>query len=122
MPQITQLPLIFFSQLFWLLVVFAVIFFGIGGGVLPKIRGTVVLRVKTIGEDLERERAARPAAEATQAEWRTRMDVARAEAARLAQEAKQASARDTEAKVTAAAGQINDQVESVGAKIRAALD
>ena len=25
MPQITQLPLIFFSQLFWLLVVFAIL-------------------------------------------------------------------------------------------------
>jgi F-type H+-transporting ATPase subunit b len=122
MPQIEQLPYIFFSQLFWLLVVFGIIFFGIGRGMLPKIQGTVELRDKKIGEDLERAQAARAEAEATEAEWRTRMDAARAEAARLAQEAKQASTRDTEAKVSAAAGQINDKVESAGAKIRAALD
>ena len=41
MPQITQLPLIFFSQLFWLLVVFAIIFFGIGRGMLPKIQSAL---------------------------------------------------------------------------------
>ena len=122
MPQITQLPFIFFSQLFWLLVVFGILFFGIGRGMLPKIQGTVELRDKKISEDLERAQAARAEAEATEAEWRTRMDAARAEAARLAQEAKQASARETEAKVSAAAGQINEKVESAGAKIRAALD
>jgi F-type H+-transporting ATPase subunit b len=122
MPQITQLPFIFFSQLFWLLVVFGVLFFGIGRGMLPKIQGTVELRDKKISEDLERAQAARAEAEATEAEWRTRMDAARAEAARLAQEAKQASARETEAKVSAAAGQINEKVESAGAKIRAAVD
>jgi F-type H+-transporting ATPase subunit b len=121
MPQIEQLPYIFFSQLFWLLVVFAAIFFGIGRGMLPKIQGTVELRDKKISEDLERAQTARAEAEATEAEWRTRMDAARAEAARLAQEAKQASARDTEAKVSAAAGQINDKVESASAKIRAAV-
>ena len=122
MPQITQLPFIFFSQLFWLLVVFGILFFGIGRGMLPKIQGTVELRDKKISEDLERAQAARAEAEATEAEWRTRMDAARAEAARLAQEAKQASARETEAKVSAAAGQINEKVESAGAKIRAAVD
>ena len=84
--------------------------------------GTVELRDKKIGEDLERAQAARAAAEATEAAWRARMDDARAEAARLAQEAKQASAQDTEAKVNAAADKINDRVESASAKIRAAVD
>ena len=55
MPQITQLPLIFFSQLFWLLVVFAIIFFGIGRGMLPKIQGTVESREKKIA-DVKRDR------------------------------------------------------------------
>ena len=41
MPQITQLPFIFFSQLFWLAIVFGIIFFGIGRGMLPKIQSTV---------------------------------------------------------------------------------
>lgn len=112
MPQINQLPLIFWSQLFWLAVVFGIIFFVIGRGMLPKIQGTVELRDAKIAEDLERAQTARSEAEATEAEWRARMDTARAEAARLAQEAKQASAHETEAKIGAAADKINAKVES----------
>ncbi len=121
MPQISQLPVIFFSQLFWLLVVFGVIFFGIGRGMLPKIQSTVDAREKKIAEDLERAQAARAEAEETEAAWRARMDAARAEAARLTQEAKQSSARDTEARVKAAADKISLKVESSEAKIREAL-
>jgi len=83
MPQIEQLPYIFYSQLFWLLLVFGFIFFVIGRGMLPKIQSTIDAREQKIGDDLERARAARTAAEETEAAWRTRMDVARAEAARL---------------------------------------
>jgi len=121
MPQITQLPFIFFSQLFWLAVVFGIIFFGIGRGMLPKIQGTVELREKKIAEDLERAQAARAQAEETEAAWRGRMDSARAEAARLAQEAKAESARETEARVKSAADKLNVKIESSEAKIRDAL-
>jgi len=121
MPQITQLPLIFFSQLFWLLVVFGVIFFGIGRGMLPKIQGTVDAREKKIAEDLERAKAARAGADETEAAWRARMDAARAEAAQLSQEARQASAKDTEAKVKKAADKISLKAEAAEAKIRDAV-
>jgi F-type H+-transporting ATPase subunit b len=122
MPQINQLPYIFASQLFWLAIVFGIIFFGIGRGMLPKIQGTVDARDKKIAEDLARAQAARAGADETEAAWRARMDAARAEAARLAQEAKQASARETEAKVSAAADKIGLKVESAEAKIREALE
>lgn len=121
MPQITQLPLIFFSQLFWLLLVFGIIFFGIGRGMLPKIQGTVDAREKKIADDLERARAARAGAEETEAAWRGRMDSARAEAARLAQEAKERSAKDTEARAKKAADKINSKIEASEAKIRESL-
>ncbi len=121
MPQITQLPLIFFSQLFWLLVVFAIIFFGIGRGMLPKIQSTVDARENKISGDLERAQAARTEAEATEAAWRSRMDAARAEAARLAQDAKQESARDTETRVKAAADQIAVKDEASASKLREAV-
>jgi F-type H+-transporting ATPase subunit b len=121
MPQITQLPFIFFSQLFWLLLVFGIIFFGIGRGMLPKIQRTVEAREKKIAEDLERAQAARAGAEETEAAWRARMDAARVEAARLAQEAKQESAKATEAKVRKAADKIALKVESSEAKIREAF-
>ena len=121
MPQIEQLPIIFFSQLFWLALVFGFIFFVIGRGMLPKIQGTVELRDAKIAEDLERAQAARAEAEETEVAWRARMDAARAEAARLAQEAKQASAQETEKRVKAAADKINQKVETSEAKLREAM-
>ena len=118
MPQINQLPYIFASQLFWLAIVFGIIFFGIGRGMLPKIQRTVDARDKKIAEDLARAQAARAGADETEAAWRARMDAARAEAARLAQEAKQESARETEARVKVAADKIGLKVESAEKKIR----
>ena len=121
MPQITQLSYVFASQLFWLAVVFGIIFFGIGRGMLPKIQGTVDAREKKIAEDLERAQAARAGADETEAAWRARMDSARAEAARLAQEAKETSAKDTEARAKKAADKINSKIEASEAKIRDSL-
>jgi len=121
MPQLNQLPEIFWSQLFWLLIVFGIIFFGIGLGMLPKIQSTVDKRDKKISGDLEAAQAARVAADETEAAWRARMDVARGEAAKLANEAKQASASDTEAKVKAAADKLNLKVEASEQKIREAV-
>src|SRR5712675_2076671 len=106
MPQINQLPFVFASQLFWLAIVFGILFFAIGRGMLPKIQGAVDAREKKIAEDLSRAQAARAGADETEAAWRARMDAARADAARLAQEAKQRSAGETEAKVKAAADKI----------------
>ncbi len=121
MPQINQLSEIFFSQLFWLLLVFGFIYFVIGRGMVPKIQSTVEAREKRVSDDLERAQAARKAAEETEADWRARMDAARVEAAKLAQDARQESARQTEANVKKAADKINLKVEAAEAKIRDAL-
>ena len=122
MPQLTQLPEIWWSQLFWLTVVFGIIFFAIGLGMVPKIQGTVDARGKKMSADLEAAQAARAAADETEAAWRARMDAARAEAAKLSTDAKQASSRDTEAKVKAAADKLNLKVEASQQKIREAVD
>ena len=122
MPQINQLPLIFTSQLFWLAVVFGIIFFGIGRGMLPKIQSTVDARDSKIAEDLEAAQKARAAAEGTEEAWRARMDASRAEAAKLAQEAKAAAARQTEAQVHKASEGINAKLEAAEAKIRKARE
>ena len=122
MPQINQLAEIFFSQLFWLLVVFGIIYFGIARGMVPKIQSAVDLREKKIAEDLASAQAARAAAEETEAAYRERMDQSRAEAAKLTREARQASARETEEKVRAAAEKIAKKVSSAEAKIRSAAD
>jgi len=117
MPQLAQLPEIFWSQLFWLAVVFGITFFVIGLGMVPKVQSTVDLREKKISDDLERAQAARAAADQTEEAWRARMDAARAEAAGIANEAKQASARDTEAKVKAAADKLKVHLEASQKKL-----
>lgn len=122
MPQIEQLPYIFSSQLFWLLVVFGLLFFGIGRGMLPKIQSTVALREQRIAEDLSQAQQARAEAEETEAAYRARMDASRAKGAKLTQEAKQASARETEAKVRAASEQIAARIETAEAEIHAAAE
>ena len=122
MPQIVQLPLIFASQLFWLAVVFGILFFGIGRGMVPKIQSTVEKREKTIAADLAAAQAARAAAEETEAAYRAQMDTSRAETATLTRDARQASAHETEAKVRAAAEQFAAKVAKAEAKIHAAAD
>jgi F-type H+-transporting ATPase subunit b len=121
MPQINQLSEIFFSQLFWLAVVFGITYFVIGRGMVPKIRMTVSTREARIASDLQRAQAAREEADRTEAEWRARMDAARSEAARLAQAAKQASAAETERKVKRAAEKIHLKVAAAEEQIRSAV-
>ena len=70
MPQITQLSIIFASQLFWLAVVFGILFFGIARTMVPKIQATVEARENKIAADLASAQAARAAAEDTEAKYR----------------------------------------------------
>src|SRR5688500_7761505 len=110
MPQINQLAEIFFSQLFWLLLVFGIIYFGIARGMVPKIQSTVQAREDRIADDLAKAQQARDAAEETEAAYRARMDDSRAEAARLTQEARQAAALQSEDKVRGAADKISSKL------------
>ena len=59
MPQSQSTPLVAYSQFFWLLIVLAMIYFGIGRCMVPKIQSTVDARDKRIAEDLAAAQAAR---------------------------------------------------------------
>jgi F-type H+-transporting ATPase subunit b len=122
MPQINQLALVAYSQFFWLLLVLALIYFGIGHAMLPKIQSTVDSRDKRIADDLAAAQDARTAADETEAAYRTRMDASRAEAMKVAQAAKQSSAQATEARIRAANDEIGARVEAAEARIRTATD
>ena len=58
MPQIAQLAATYASQVFWMLVVFALIYFGIGKAMLPKITATMDAREARISGDLRAAEAA----------------------------------------------------------------
>ena len=120
MPQLTQLAEVAYSQFFWLLVVLAIIYVGIGHFMLPKIQSTIDSRDQRMADDLEAAQAARAGADAVEADYRERMDVGRAEALKLIQESKAASARSGEEKVRAAGEEIGGRVEAAEVRIREA--
>ena len=117
MPQINQLADAAYSQFFWLLLVLAIIYFGIGRMMLPKIQSTVDARDQRIAGDLAAAQAARTAAEETEAAYRARMDASRGEALKLAQAAKVSSAKATEERMRLANAEIGARVEAAEARM-----
>lgn len=120
MPQLDQLPLVIYSQFFWLAIVLGLIYFGIGKAMVPKIQSTVDARDKKIADDLAAAEKARVEADETEEAYRLRMDASRAEAMKLTAAAKQESARKVE-KLTAKADAANQaKLEKAEARIREA--
>jgi F-type H+-transporting ATPase subunit b len=102
MPQIAQIAATYASQIFWLVIIFALIYVFIGRGMLPKIEATVEMRDRKIADDLAAAQAARANADALEAAHRAKIDAARGEATQAAQAAKSAAAAETEKAVKAA--------------------
>lgn len=122
MPQINQLPVIFFSQLFWLAVVFGIIYFWIGRGMVPKIQSVVEDRDKKIADDLAAAQRAREQAEASEEAYRERINASRSEAMKVAQDAKHQAALDTEKRLKAVDEKIGKKVAEAEAMIRKAAE
>lgn len=122
MPQINQLADVLYSQLFWLLLTLAVIYFGIGRAMLPKIQSTMEARDRRIADDLAAAEAARRAADAIEEAYRARMADSRAEALKVTGTAKQDSARATEGRVVEADAAIRNKIEAAESQLRAAAE
>ncbi|WP_333571000.1 F0F1 ATP synthase subunit B family protein [Sphingomonas sp.] len=102
MPQLDQIPEIYASQVFWLAIVFALIYFGIGKAMVPKIERTMEDRSARIAGDLAAAEAARDAARAADEAYQAGLEAARAEALRVTAGAKAQAATAAEAKLKAA--------------------
>ena len=122
MPQIEQLSEIFFSQLFWLLLVFGIIYFWIGRGMVPKIQSVVEDRDRKIADDLAAAQSAREQAEAAEEAYRQQIEASRSEALKVAGEAKTQAALDTEKRLKVVDEQIGARVAEAEGRIRAAAD
>ena len=96
MPQIAQLAETWSSQVCWLLLVFGLVFFVVGRGMVPKVMSTVELRDRQIAEDLAAAQAARDAADEQEEAWRRRENDNRASAQALVTEAKAKAAAANE--------------------------
>jgi len=120
MPQIAQLAETYSSQIFWLLIVFGLVFFVVGRGMVPKVMDTVARRDDQIAGDLAAAQAARDAADEQEAAWRKRENENRAEAQALIGKAKADAAAKTEKKLAAAQAKIDARLAQAEERIAAA--
>jgi F-type H+-transporting ATPase subunit b len=122
MPQIDQLSAIYASQIFWLIVVFGLIYFGIGRGMLPKIQATVSKRDERIADDLATAERVSAAADEIEEAYRLKTVEARAAAMEVAKTAKQVAAKEAEARLAAADAKINAKIMAAEEEIRSQTD
>jgi F-type H+-transporting ATPase subunit b len=119
MPQLAQAGEIYASQLFWLAIVFALIYFGIGRAMVPRIERTIEDRAARIAGDLAAAEAARDAARASEVEYHAGLEGARAQALRLTGEAKAEGAAAAEARVKAANAADDARIAEATARVAA---
>ena len=119
MPQIDQVSAIYASQLFWLVVVFALIYFGIGRAMLPKIERTIDDREARISGDLAAADTARAEADAADDAYQAKLGASRGEAQAAAAKAKAEAALATEKQVKAADIDIAAKVAEAEAQLKA---
>ena len=96
MPQLSQIGEIYASQLFWLAIVFALIYFGIGKAMVPKIERTIDDRDARISGDIAAAAAARDTARADEERYQAGLDTARAQATKAVAEARAVAATQAE--------------------------
>lgn len=102
MPQLSQATEIYASQLFWLAIVFALVYFGIGRLMVPRIERTIENREVLIQGDIAAAEAARDAARTIQLAYDAGLDSARGEATQLTGAAKAEASAAAEVQVKAA--------------------
>lgn len=107
MPQIAQILETYASQIFWLLITFGLIYFGIAKMMLPKVEETVDARDKKIANDLAAAEKARAEAENMESGGDSELAAARAEALAKTSDAKAKAAKATESKLAGADAEID---------------
>jgi F-type H+-transporting ATPase subunit b len=125
MPQLSQIGEIYASQLFWLAIVFALIYFGIGKAMVPKIERTVDDRNARVSGDLAAAAAARDTARADEERYKAGLDTARSQAAKAVADARATATTHAETALkagdAAAAERLTQATHAVAASKAAAV-
>jgi F-type H+-transporting ATPase subunit b len=110
MPQISQIAATYASQIFWLLVTFGILYFGIGKVMVPRVIATVDAREGQIAADLAAAEQARLAADQVEAAGRLKMDEARAAALAETTAAKAQAAKASESQIRSADAELAERL------------
>lgn len=117
MPQIDQVIVSYASQIAWLVLVLAVIYFGIAKAMLPKVQDTIDARARRISDDLAAADKAHEEADRIEEDYRTRINEARARSHAVTSEAKAEAARASEQRLAAAEGQHEARLAEAEARL-----
>lgn len=117
MPQISQILETYASQFFWLIIVFGLLYFGIGRAMLPKIDATVDARDAKIAGDLAAAEKARAEAVDLEGAWQADLTQTRNAAQAEAQKAKAKAQKDAEARLAKADAEIAEKTATAEAAI-----
>ena len=120
MPQLSQVGEIYASQLFWLAIAFALIYFGIGRAMVPRIEATVVNRDRMITSDLDAAHAANAAVSTLNATYESGMETARRKATDAVNAAKAQASKAGEAKLAANEVEAGERLASAMTRIETA--
>jgi len=118
MPQFD--PQWFVSQVFWLIVTFAVLYVIMSKLVLPRISGVLEEREERIADDLDKAQHLMREAESVLAGYERSMAEAREQARAALRVAHEQAVRDTAEGQAALAAELSDQAKSAEARIAAA--
>jgi F-type H+-transporting ATPase subunit b len=110
MPQISQIAATYASQIFWLLITFGILYFGIGKMMVPRVIATVDAREGQIAADLAAAEQARLAADKVEEAWRLKMDEARAAALAETTAAKAQALKAAESQVKSADAELSERL------------
>ncbi len=125
MPQLDQIMVSYASQIVALVIVLAIIYFGIARAMLPKVQETIDARAKRISDDLKAADAAHDRADEIEEGYRTQMNAARNDAHQLTVEAKAKAAAASEKRVAEANAKLDEKMAEAEARLdearRAAL-
>ena len=117
MPQLDQLMHVYASQFFWLAIVLAILYFGVGKLMLPQIESTVDNRNAQISSDLAAAKTGQADAEQMEEAWRAKMADAHSSAQAVIAKAKAKAAVKSADQLTKADATLNTELETAFAGI-----
>jgi F-type H+-transporting ATPase subunit b len=122
MPQIAQILETYTSQFFWMLLVFGLLYFVIGRGMVTKVDANVDARNRKIADDLAAAERARAEADGLVAGGSDTLNAARGEAQAKAAAAKAKGAKDAEVRLAKADAEIAAKLAAAEVELGKARD